>query len=192
MRDNGELFLVSANRSRPGHLQWDDDDYDVRVVAPDGPVIGRIYKMVQSPSGKPWFWALNLFPAVAADSGAAETREVAMAACKERWERYLGLSLLNSAPWAAPGLDDTELTSGQHNDLCAHGNSTVQVHNVGIVHTYASMRNKVAYRSWSIRSVNSVLTMVEDQRGRSHWISWTATRKDIGYAWLLTADHFGR
>ncbi len=70
---------------------WDDDDYDVRVVAPDGPVIGRIYKMVHSPSGTPWFWALNLFPAVAADSGAAETREVAMAACKERWERYLGL-----------------------------------------------------------------------------------------------------
>jgi len=26
----GQLFLVSANKSRIGNLEWSDDDYDVR------------------------------------------------------------------------------------------------------------------------------------------------------------------
>ena len=32
-----------------------------------------------------WFWAVQLFPAVAADSGTAETREAAMDAFKAQW-----------------------------------------------------------------------------------------------------------
>jgi hypothetical protein len=31
-------------------------------------LISRIYKQAYSRSGTPWFWALSLFPAVAADS----------------------------------------------------------------------------------------------------------------------------
>jgi hypothetical protein len=38
------LFLISANKSRVGSLQWDPDDYDVHDGSADGPVIGRIYK----------------------------------------------------------------------------------------------------------------------------------------------------
>ena len=39
-----QLYLISGNKSRIGNLEWSDDDYDVRDGAPDGPVIGRIYK----------------------------------------------------------------------------------------------------------------------------------------------------
>jgi hypothetical protein len=53
--------------------------------APDGPVIGRIYKQAFSPSGTPWFWGLLIYPAMAADRGTEETREAAMAALKARW-----------------------------------------------------------------------------------------------------------
>ncbi len=79
------LFLISANKSRVGSLQWDPDDYDVRDGSADGPVIGRIYKKTFSPSGTPWFCSLMLFPAVPADRGEEETREAAMAALKEQW-----------------------------------------------------------------------------------------------------------
>jgi hypothetical protein len=44
-----------------------------------------IYKVVHSPSGKPWFWAVQLVPAVGDDSGSAETREATMAAFKAQW-----------------------------------------------------------------------------------------------------------
>jgi len=39
------LFFLSANESRLGNLQWWEDQHEVRECAPDGPVIGRIYKM---------------------------------------------------------------------------------------------------------------------------------------------------
>src|SRR3974390_1155223 len=41
-------------------------------------------------------WALNLFPAIAADSGTAETREAAMAAFKTQWTRRRGGSIRGS------------------------------------------------------------------------------------------------
>jgi hypothetical protein len=50
------------------------------VTASDGPVVGRIYKLSAAPT-----WAVQLFPAVAADSGTAETREAAMAEFKAQW-----------------------------------------------------------------------------------------------------------
>jgi hypothetical protein len=85
MTEDVRLFLVKANKSRPGTLVWSDDDYDVRHGAPDGPVAGRIYKQVFSPSSTPWFWAVQLFPAVGSDSGMEATREEAMAAFKAQW-----------------------------------------------------------------------------------------------------------
>jgi hypothetical protein len=49
------LYLIAANKSRIGNLDWDDDDYDVREGAPDSPVVGRIYKLSVAPSGNWWF-----------------------------------------------------------------------------------------------------------------------------------------
>jgi hypothetical protein len=86
----GSRCLVSGNKSRIGNLEWSDDDYDVREGAPDGPVIGRIYKLAVAPTGNWWFWAVQLFPATAADSGTAETREAAMAEFKAQWMRRRG------------------------------------------------------------------------------------------------------
>jgi hypothetical protein len=88
------LFLVSANKSHPGNLEWSADDYDIRHGAPDGRLVGRIYKHSHAPTGKWWFWAVQIFPAVASDSGAAESREAAMAALKAQW-------LLRREAWAA-------------------------------------------------------------------------------------------
>ena len=90
LMDERQLFLISANKSRIGNLVWSDDDYDVREGAADGPVVGRIYKLSVAPTGNWWFWAVQLFPAVGADSGTAETREAAMAEFKEQWTRRRG------------------------------------------------------------------------------------------------------
>jgi hypothetical protein len=79
------LFLVSANKSRSGGVQWDADDYDVRDGGADGPVIGRIYRSTQSPEATPWFWTIIETPVTTADRDYAETREAAMAALKARW-----------------------------------------------------------------------------------------------------------
>jgi hypothetical protein len=49
----------------------------------------RIYKQAYSPD-TPWFWALNLFPAMPADSGTEEPREAAMATLKAQWLRRRG------------------------------------------------------------------------------------------------------
>jgi hypothetical protein len=83
--DDLRLYLISANKSRSGDVTWNEDDYDVREGSRTGPVIGRIYKTTHSPSGKLWFWGLNLFPAMAADRGHAASREEAMQAIKARW-----------------------------------------------------------------------------------------------------------
>jgi hypothetical protein len=69
-------------------MRWSDDDYDVRNGAPDGPVIGRIYKQAFS-CATLGFWGLLKFPAMAADTGMAETREAAMAALKARWVKRI-------------------------------------------------------------------------------------------------------
>lgn len=75
-----KLFLVRDRTSRI-------EDYSVREDSPDGLVIGRIYKKSHSPVGRLWYWALHIFPAVAADHGDEETREAAMAALKAQWLR---------------------------------------------------------------------------------------------------------
>ena len=87
---HADLFLVSGNKSRIGNLEWSDDHYDVREGMPDGPVIGRIYKLSAAPTGNWWFWAVQLFPAVGADSGSAPTREAAMAEFKAQWMQRRG------------------------------------------------------------------------------------------------------
>jgi hypothetical protein len=92
-----QLFRIRANKSRIGNLEWSDDDYDVREGSPDGPVIGRIYKLSVAPTGNWWFWAVQLFPAVGAHSGTAETREAAMAEFKAQWTRRLGGSIRGSS-----------------------------------------------------------------------------------------------
>jgi len=53
-------------------------------------VVGRIYKLSVAPTGNWWLWAVQLFPAVAADSGTTPTREAAMAAFKAQWMRRRG------------------------------------------------------------------------------------------------------
>ena len=54
------------------------------------PVVGRIYKLSVAPTGNWWFWAVQLFPAEAADSGTAATREAAMAEFKAQWMQRRG------------------------------------------------------------------------------------------------------
>jgi len=51
MVPEGQLFLVSANKSSRGNMRLSDDDYDVREGLPDGPLIGRIYKLSVAPTG---------------------------------------------------------------------------------------------------------------------------------------------
>jgi hypothetical protein len=80
-----KLYLISANKSRPSGQPWSDDDYDVREGSPDGRLVGRIYRLSVAPTGKWWFWAVQIFPAVGADSGTAETREAAMTELKAQW-----------------------------------------------------------------------------------------------------------
>src|SRR5690348_15460453 len=70
MPDQPTLYLIATDKRRP-------DDYDVR--AEDRRLVGRIYKYSHAPTGKWWFWAVQIFPAVASDSGSEETREAAMA-----------------------------------------------------------------------------------------------------------------
>ena len=49
-----DLLLRRAGESRPGALGR--DDYD--VIVDDGFVIGRIFRAIASPAGKPWRWTL--------------------------------------------------------------------------------------------------------------------------------------
>jgi hypothetical protein len=80
-----QLFLVRAG-------EWPGDDYDVHEGTNDGPEVGRIFRSeAMFPEGRPWFWGLNLFPAVPADHGFEVTCEAATAALKARWsERRIG------------------------------------------------------------------------------------------------------
>jgi hypothetical protein len=77
------LVLVPANKSRGGD-HWDADDYDVRD---GGRVIGRIFRHPQAPVGQPWFWTITAREAEPSthNHGYSVSRELAMAAFKERW-----------------------------------------------------------------------------------------------------------
>lgn len=84
------LYLVSAKKSRRSG-DWSPDDYDVHDGAAAGAVIGRIYLSTSRQQG-PWFWSISLFPASAAETGFAGTREEAIAKLKARCVgRRLGL-----------------------------------------------------------------------------------------------------
>jgi hypothetical protein len=48
-----QLVLVSARKSRGADF-WNKDDYDVRLGAKSGPVIGRIMRHPYAPEGQPW------------------------------------------------------------------------------------------------------------------------------------------
>jgi hypothetical protein len=47
------LILKRASASRSSG-EWRDDDYD---VLENGVVIGRIFKVLVAPEGRPWMWA---------------------------------------------------------------------------------------------------------------------------------------
>ncbi len=85
MAEDVRLYLISAKKSRTtGH--WPDDDYEVRLGAPDGPDIGRnLWRrrrtervMVLGHKPRPDSGAL-------AGGSRPSTREEAMAAFKTRW-----------------------------------------------------------------------------------------------------------
>lgn len=78
-----ERILYLVRRDNAG------EDFFVGERSPDGRLVGRIYKHTSAATGLWWFWAVQIFPAMAADSGNDDTREEAMARLKARWiDRY--------------------------------------------------------------------------------------------------------
>lgn len=77
------LILKSAKSNRKdGH--WSDDDYDVTL---EGKTIGRIYRYTGV--GENWYWGIDFFvwKNQGPQYGRAPTREAAMAAFREAWDR---------------------------------------------------------------------------------------------------------
>jgi hypothetical protein len=71
------LILKRASASRSSG-EWRDDDYD---VLENGVVIGRIFKVLVAPEGRPWMWASGHNGDIKrAAYGYEATREEAMAA----------------------------------------------------------------------------------------------------------------
>ena len=84
--DQQQPILVGANKSRGGG-QWSPDDYDVRLGDASGKVVGRIFRAVQSPQDRPWFWTITeRAPQLPTQRGYAATREDAMRAFKLAWD----------------------------------------------------------------------------------------------------------
>ena len=86
---NIRLFLVSANRRRPGGKRRSADDYDVHDGAAAARVVGRVCRAGDR-LGEQWFWSITSAPSSAANNGYAGTREAAMAALKARWVALSG------------------------------------------------------------------------------------------------------
>ena len=85
MKNEQQLVLVAARKSRGGQ-HWNKDDYDVRLLDPSGPVIGRIFKPPQAPKDRPYFWTITAVRAqLPTERGYTATREEAMAAFKSAW-----------------------------------------------------------------------------------------------------------
>ncbi len=84
MTEAPDLHLVRAKKAIGGNV--DRDDYDVREGAPGGRLVGRVYKLSVAPTGKWWFWVVQI-PNAGAKSGAAETAEAAMAELRAEWSR---------------------------------------------------------------------------------------------------------
>jgi hypothetical protein len=78
------LILKRASASRSSG-EWRDDDYD---VLENGVVIGRIFKVLVAPEGRPWMWASGHSGHIRrAAHGYEPTREAAMAAFAKSWRR---------------------------------------------------------------------------------------------------------
>jgi hypothetical protein len=93
----GELFLISARKSRSGD-HWADDDYDVRLANANGEVVGRIFRTPQSPPYQNWFWTITArVPQRPTDRGYAGTREEAMVGFRQAWEE---------SNWSRPTRED--------------------------------------------------------------------------------------
>src|SRR5690242_14470636 len=60
----------------------------------------------------------------------------------------------------------------EHDNFCSHRNSPVQIHDVGIVHSNAPVRDEVADRARCVRAVDSVLATIKNQGGGTHRVSW--------------------
>ena len=76
-----DLILRRASGRRPS-AQW-PGDYD--VVSDDETVLGRIFKAVHAPAGKPWAWT------IVSDNdpthGYGVTREAVLRAFAKAWHR---------------------------------------------------------------------------------------------------------
>jgi hypothetical protein len=79
------LVLVRASVSRSSG-KWSDDDFD--VWDGNAKVVGRIFRVPQSPQGRSWFWTISVYvPQQPTQRGYAATREEALADFKAAWGR---------------------------------------------------------------------------------------------------------
>jgi hypothetical protein len=77
-----QLILKRGSASRSSG-QWSDDDFDVLET---GVVFGRIFRVPNSPSDRPWMWASGHNGDIRrATHGYEATREAAMAAFAKSW-----------------------------------------------------------------------------------------------------------
>jgi hypothetical protein len=85
MPEGPNLILVHVSKSRPSN-KLAQDDYDVW----DGSarVVGRIFRATAALPGQSWFWTITERALQRpTESGYAATREEAMAAFRQAWER---------------------------------------------------------------------------------------------------------
>jgi len=74
-----DLLLRRASGRRPS-AQW-PDDYD--VTGAGGKIVGRIFKALHAPAGKPWAWTI----VSDTTSGYGVTREAVLRAFAKSWHR---------------------------------------------------------------------------------------------------------
>ncbi len=80
---SSKLILVQASKSRSSG-KWSDDDYD--VWDDNAKVVGRVYRAIATPAGRPWFWVITRRALQRpTDLGYTATREEALAAFTRAW-----------------------------------------------------------------------------------------------------------